>query len=225
MDELGVEKFLHGQANGMRGQMINSIGSASVRQFGLKPLGLVPPGHMEDIVRGAIGLATEGFFEGVSAGRIVVHPNRTITRLLADGGQPATELDDGTRLRADLIICATGFTQGVPFLPADVKRQVLDERGNQVVTKLMPVGGHHARLARLDACLGHRTQGDEFMMKVRDDHAVASSRFHSRSGHCRAGPRHAEQPQAVVMAPGRELAQVQRAGLAGHAGVPGQEPG
>ena len=126
----GAEKFLHGPANGVRGQMINSIGSASVRQFGLRRLGLVPPGHMEDIVRGAIGLATEGFFEGVTAGRIVVRPNRTITRLLADGGQPAAELDDGTRLRADLIVCATGFTQGVPFLPADVKRQVLDERGN-----------------------------------------------------------------------------------------------
>jgi cation diffusion facilitator CzcD-associated flavoprotein CzcO len=40
----GVEKFLHGPANGVRGQMINSIGSASVRQFGLKRLGLVPPG-------------------------------------------------------------------------------------------------------------------------------------------------------------------------------------
>ena len=31
---------------------------------------------------------------------------------------------------ADLIVCATGFTQGVPFLPADVTRRVLDERGN-----------------------------------------------------------------------------------------------
>ncbi len=126
----GMEKFLHGPANGMRGHMINSIGSASVRQFGLKRLGLVPPGQMEDIVRGAIGLATEGFFEGVAAGRIVVHPDRTITRLLADGGQPAAELDDGTRLPAGLIVCATGFSQGVPFLPADVRRQVLDERGN-----------------------------------------------------------------------------------------------
>ena len=116
----GVEKFLHGPANGMRGNMINSIGSASVRQFGLKRLGLVPPGQMEDIVRGAIGLATEGFFEGVAAGRIVVHPNRTIARLLADDGKPAAELDDGTRLPADLIVCATGFIQGVPFLPADV---------------------------------------------------------------------------------------------------------
>jgi cation diffusion facilitator CzcD-associated flavoprotein CzcO len=126
----GVEKFLHGPANGARGNMINSIGSASVRQFGLARLGLVPPGRMEDIVRGAIGLATEGFFEGVAAGRVRVHPGRTITRLLDDDGTPAAELDDGTRLPADLVVCATGFTQGVPFLPADVTRRVLDERGN-----------------------------------------------------------------------------------------------
>jgi cation diffusion facilitator CzcD-associated flavoprotein CzcO len=126
----GVEKFLHGPANGIRGRMINSIGSASVRQFKLQPLELVPPGQMEDIVRGAIGLATDGFFEGVAAGRIAVHPGRTIARLLADGGQPAAELDDGTRLPADLIVCATGFTQGVPFLPAEVTRRVLDQRGN-----------------------------------------------------------------------------------------------
>jgi hypothetical protein len=126
----GVEKFLHGPGNGVRGRMVNSIGSASVRQFGLKRLQLVPPGQMEDIVRGAIGLSTEGFFEGVAAGRIVVHPNRTIVRLLANGDGPAAELDDGIRLPADLIVCATGFTQGVPFLPADVVRRVLDERGN-----------------------------------------------------------------------------------------------
>ena len=79
---------------------------------------------------GAIGLATEGFFEGVAAGRITVRPNRTIARLLDDGGAPAAQLDDGTRLPADLIVCATGFTQGVPFLPADVTGRVLDERGN-----------------------------------------------------------------------------------------------
>jgi hypothetical protein len=126
----GVEKFLHGPANGVRGRMINSIGTASVRQFGLGRLSLVPPGQMEDIVRGAIGLATEGFFEGVAAGSIVVHPGRTIARLLADGAAPAAELDDGTRLPADLIVCATGFSQGVPFLPADVTARLLDERGN-----------------------------------------------------------------------------------------------
>ncbi|HEX4833072.1 MAG TPA: NAD(P)/FAD-dependent oxidoreductase [Trebonia sp.] len=126
----GAEKFLHGPANGMRANMINSIGSASVRQYGLRGLRLVPPGKMEDIVRGAIGLATEGFFEGVTAGRIAVHPHRTIARLMASSGQPAAELDDGTQLPADLVVCATGFTQGVPFLPGDVTRRLLDERGN-----------------------------------------------------------------------------------------------
>jgi Flavin-binding monooxygenase-like len=137
----GVEKFLHGPANRLRGNMINSIGSASVRQFGLKRLQLVPPGRMEDIVRGAIGLATEGFFEGVTAGRITVHPNRTIVRLLADGGKPVAELDDGTRLPADLVVCATGFTQGVPFLPGEVTRRLLDERGNFLLYRqVLPVG-------------------------------------------------------------------------------------
>ena len=138
----GVEKFLHGPGNGMRGNMINSIGSASVRQFGLKRLNLVPPGQMEDIVRGAIGLATEGFFEGVAAGRINVRPNRVIARLLDDGGTPTAELDDGTRLPADLIVCATGFTQGVPFLPDDVSGRLLDERGNfMLYRQIRPVDG------------------------------------------------------------------------------------
>jgi hypothetical protein len=137
----GVEKFLHGPGNGIRGRMINSIGTASVRQFGLKRLALVPPGQMEDIVRGAIGLATEGFFEGVAAGQIAVHANRTIARLLSDDGTPAAELDDGTRLPADLVVCATGFTQGVPFLPAGVRGRILDERGNfRLYRQILPVG-------------------------------------------------------------------------------------
>jgi cation diffusion facilitator CzcD-associated flavoprotein CzcO len=126
----GVEKFLHGPGKGLRGKMINSIGSVSVRQFGLARLDLVPSGQMEDIVRGAIGLATEGFFEGVADGRISVHRDRTIARLYADHGRPFAELSDGSTLPADLVVCSTGFTQGVPFLPADVQRRLLDERGN-----------------------------------------------------------------------------------------------
>src|SRR5580693_7101097 len=126
----GVEKFLHGPGRGLRGNMINSIGSVSVRQFGLAKLDLVPAGQMEDIVRGAIGLATEGFFEGVADGAITVHRDATITRLYAADGRPFAELSDGSTLPADLVVCSTGFTQGVPFLPADVQRRLLDERGN-----------------------------------------------------------------------------------------------
>ena len=126
----GFEKFLHGPGNGLRRRMLNSVGSVSVRQFGLKKLGLVPAGQMEDIVRGAIGLATEGFFEGVEAGSITVHRDVTISRLFAAADGPSAELSDGTVLRADLVVCATGFTQGVPFLPDDTQKQLFDERGN-----------------------------------------------------------------------------------------------
>lgn len=126
----GVEKFLHGPGNAMRRNMLNSVGSVSVRQFGLRQHGLMPPGHMEDIVRGAIGLSTEGFFEGVADGTIVVRRDQTITRLLAKDTAPFAELSDGTLLPADLVVCATGFTQGVPFLGKDVQDKLMDERGN-----------------------------------------------------------------------------------------------
>jgi hypothetical protein len=136
----GFEKFLAGPGNGIRRRMLNSVGSVSVRQFGLRKLDLVPPRHMEDIVRGAIGLATEGFFEGVTGGRITVHRDRTIAGLHAEGGSPFATLSDGTTLPADLVVCATGFTQGVPFLTDDVQRQLLDERGNFLLYRqILPI--------------------------------------------------------------------------------------
>jgi cation diffusion facilitator CzcD-associated flavoprotein CzcO len=137
----GFEKFLHGPGNPVRRNMINSFGGVSVRQFGLRKLELVPAGHMEDIVRGAIGLATDGFFEGVATGTISVRRDRTITRLLARDGVPCAELSDGTVLPADLVVCATGFTQGVPFLPAGVRARLLDERGNfMLYRQIKPLG-------------------------------------------------------------------------------------
>ena len=136
----GFEKFLHGPGNGLRRGMLNSLGPISVRQFRLDELGLVPRGAMEDIVRNAIGLATEGFFEGVADGRIAVHRDRTISRLLARDGRPHAELSDGTVLPADLVVCATGFRQGVPFLGAELERRLLDERGNfALYRQILPV--------------------------------------------------------------------------------------
>jgi flavin-binding monooxygenase-like protein len=125
-----VERFLHGPANRQRRRMLNSIGDVSVRQFRLDELGLVPPGRMEDIIRGATGLASEGFFEGVADGSIVVRRERSIVRLLADGSGPAAQLSDGAILPAELIVCATGFRRSVPFLTDAVRERLLDARGN-----------------------------------------------------------------------------------------------
>jgi cation diffusion facilitator CzcD-associated flavoprotein CzcO len=126
----GVEKFLHGPGNGVRRRMLNSVGSVSKRQYRLDRLGLVPRGTMEEIVKNAIGLTTDGFFEGVDQGSIVVHRDRTINRLLVRDGRPHVELNNGTVLPADLVVCATGFTQGVPFLGAELTQRLLDERAN-----------------------------------------------------------------------------------------------
>lgn len=137
----GFERFLHGPGNGLRRRMINSIGTVSIRQLGLKRLDLVPRGTMEDIVRGAIGLATEGFFEAVEAGAITVRRDRTIEQLLVVDGKPSARLSDGTTLRADLVVCATGFTQDVPFLPEKVREQLFDERGNfMLYRQILPLG-------------------------------------------------------------------------------------
>ena len=150
----GMEKFLHGPGNAIRRNMINSVGSASVRQYKLDRLGLLPAGTMEDIVRGAIGLATEGFYDNVAKGSIVVHRDRTVIRLLAVDGVPSAELSDGTVLPADLIICATGFKQGVPFLDPQVQAKLFDERANfMLYRQLLPAGGCRSVLRRLQLVL------------------------------------------------------------------------
>ena len=137
----GMEKFLHGPGNGGRRRLLNGLGSVSVRQFKLRELGLVPAGQMEDIVKGAIGLATEGFFEGVAAGRIDVRRDGTITRLGDEDGRPVAELSDGTTVPADLVVCATGFTQGVPFLDEAVQGRLFDTRGNFLLYRqILPLG-------------------------------------------------------------------------------------
>ncbi|EWM11244.1 NAD(P)/FAD-dependent oxidoreductase [Kutzneria sp. 744] len=137
----GFERFLHGPGNGLRRRMLNSVGTVSLRQFGLPRLNLVPPGHMEDIVKGAIGLATEGFFEGVTDGTITVHRDTVITRLFDRDGAPMAELANATVLPADLVVCATGFRQGVPFLPDEVRQRLFDERGNFLLYRqIRPLG-------------------------------------------------------------------------------------
>ncbi|MTD53013.1 flavin-containing monooxygenase [Amycolatopsis pithecellobii] len=137
----GFEKFLHGAGNRLRRALLNTVGSVSVRQFGLARHDLVPRGEMEHIIKNAIGLVTEGFFEGVADGSIRVHRDQVITRLFAGDGRPMAELADGTVLPADLVVCATGFTQGVPFLPEPVQERLFDERGNFLLYRqIQPIG-------------------------------------------------------------------------------------
>jgi dimethylaniline monooxygenase (N-oxide forming) len=130
IDVKGVERFLHGPGDGVRKQMVGSVQSLITKQLGLRKLGLVPKGPFEDIARSTVSLVTVGFFEAVKAGRITVHRDSQVVRLLSDGGRPAAELADGRVLPADLVLCGTGFRQHVRFLSPQVEARLHDERGN-----------------------------------------------------------------------------------------------
>ncbi|MGW3853300.1 flavin-containing monooxygenase [Micromonospora arida] len=137
----GFERFLHGPGNGLRRRMVDSVGSVATRQFNLRELGLVPNGSFEDIARSTVSLATEGFFDRVTDGRIAVHREQVITELLVDGGRPAARLADGTVLPADLVICGTGFRQHVPFLDDALHARLQDEAGNfMLYRQILPIG-------------------------------------------------------------------------------------
>lgn len=126
----GFEKFLHGPGNRIRRGMLSSVGDVATRQLRLTELELLPRGVFADIVRNAIGLVTEGFYERVGTGEITVRHDCTMRRLLEKDGDRCAELSDDTLVRADLVVCATGFTQSVPFFDEPTRSALTDDRGN-----------------------------------------------------------------------------------------------
>ncbi|MCF7549563.1 NAD(P)/FAD-dependent oxidoreductase [Pseudonocardia sp. WMMC193] len=136
---VGFEKFLHGAGRGVRDGMMGSLQGQIVRQLELTKLGLVPEGSLEDIARSTVSLATEGFYEGVADGTIDVHRDAVIARLGVRGGEPVAELADGTVVPADVVVAGTGFHQRVPFLSAEVRDRLVDERGNfELYRQILP---------------------------------------------------------------------------------------
>jgi dimethylaniline monooxygenase (N-oxide forming) len=144
----GVERFLHGPGNGLRKQMLGSVQAVATRQLKLGTLGLVPGGSFEDIARSTVSLATDDFYERVAGGRIVVHRDRTVTRLLSRNGAPHAELSDGTVRPADLVVCGTGFRQAVSFFDEALQERVTDGRGNfELYRQIHPLDVPHLSFA------------------------------------------------------------------------------
>jgi len=129
-----VARILNGPLHSVRQGMLDSLGWASDKQYGISKLGLLPPGKFEEIACASITLVTEGFFEQVHEGTITVRREREISELgtTADGA-PGVVLDDGETFAADLVIAGTGWKQHVPFLSSDVHQCLIDERGNFVL--------------------------------------------------------------------------------------------
>lgn len=122
----GTEAFLHGIGKPIRNSMVGSVQSLTTRQLGLKELDLVPRGPFERIARSTVSLVTDGFFDAVRRGKIVVKRDCEISEL----GKATATLSSGQSITADIVICGTGWHQEVPFLDKATQARIMDSRGN-----------------------------------------------------------------------------------------------
>ena len=139
----GFEKWFNsGSGRVIRNTMLNSLQWVISGQLNLGRLGLVPDGPFEEIARSTISLSTEGLYNNIEAGKVAVRRDAEIARLTKDdAGKPVAVLKDGSVLPCDLLVCATGFHQDVPFLPVNVQKKLLDENDNFLLHKhILPIG-------------------------------------------------------------------------------------
>lgn len=73
-------------------------------------------------------------YEQVRRGEIGVH-QATID---AFPGGDAVQLSDGTRIEADLVLFATGWRHGIPFLEGEIRRRIERDEGFQLYRMILP---------------------------------------------------------------------------------------
>jgi cation diffusion facilitator CzcD-associated flavoprotein CzcO len=132
----GFERFLHGLGKPIRDSMLGSVQSVVTRQLKLVESGLHPGTPLETIARSTVSLVTDGFYEKVAAGAIVVRKQASIARLMPGKALLST----GETIAADLVVCGTGWRQEVPFLDRDLLARVTDPEGNfRLYRSILPV--------------------------------------------------------------------------------------
>jgi len=128
----------------VRDSMIKSLQTVATKQLHLKELGLVPEGTFDRIARSTVSLATDELYEQVRQGKSQVLRDCQIVRLGVVDGQPTAWLRSQQNAQravaADLVICGTGWQQGVPFLPQAVQDKLFDADGNfRLYRQILPL--------------------------------------------------------------------------------------
>jgi dimethylaniline monooxygenase (N-oxide forming) len=187
----GFERFLHGVGRPIRNSLLSQVQWIVTRQCKLEQLGLKPVEPFDTIARSTVSLVTEGFYESAAAGSIRVVKEASVKQLMVVNGVPFAELSDGTTVPADIVICGTGWQQGVPFLDADDLRQVTDATGNfRLYRSMIPIGvsalafnGYNSSLfSQLNAEVGALWLADLLGGKLRlppeeDQHSAVTERL------------------------------------------------
>jgi cation diffusion facilitator CzcD-associated flavoprotein CzcO len=167
----GAEKVLHTAGRPAVWLFWRGVETMLRATYRLGDCGMLPEGRIEQMVNCQLGLATDGFYEAVRAGRIDAH--RSGVRALHAG---AVELENGRRVRADVVVFGTGFRQEVPFLDESVRSVVQDGAGvfhlyrnlaHPDVPRLAFVGYNGSLYSQLTSEIGARWAARWFMGELR----------------------------------------------------------
>jgi cation diffusion facilitator CzcD-associated flavoprotein CzcO len=133
----GFEAFLHGPGVGVRNSMLASVEGVIAKQLKLKDVGLHPGKPLETIARSTVSLVTDGFYEKIRSGALSIKAGAQIDRLSAG----FAVLSSGEIVKADVIVCGTGWDQQIPFFESDIVSKVTDARGVfRLYRSMIPTG-------------------------------------------------------------------------------------
>ncbi|QOF70268.1 NAD(P)/FAD-dependent oxidoreductase [Aminobacter sp. SR38] len=93
-------------------------------QLKLKKTGLRPKVPIETSINCSVPIVTPGFFDMVADGRI-----KAIQGTIAAYDEATVILSGGERVKADMAILAVGWKSGVPFLPEEHRRKLVEPDG------------------------------------------------------------------------------------------------
>lgn len=94
-------------------------------QFKLKHCNMVPEHKIEDQINCALGVAPIGFYEKIQSGKI----ESRCTEIERFQGRKVI-LKNGDVITPDVVVCGTGFTQGLPFLEEGYRNKIIDGNGS-----------------------------------------------------------------------------------------------
>ena len=93
-------------------------------QLGLRRRGMVPTEPIEAGVSCSVSIVTPGFFEALDAGRL-----RAVLGTFERYGAGGVRLSTGETVPCDVAVMATGWHQGVPFLPEAYRARLVEADG------------------------------------------------------------------------------------------------